>query len=357
MRKIIALSVLIFIGLGMSFTVIEAEDGVKYKKRKPAKIRIKLATIAPQGSMAMNYMEKIRTEIRTKTNNEVDFIVYWGGVQGDERNVLRKIRLRQLHGGAFSGSGLGQIVPEVRITEIPYMFRNSDEVAYVRNKLTDNLNKYFEKKGFIMLGYNEVGFLYNFSKEPLTSIEILKKQKHWMPTDDPLVVEVYKAFDITPIPLSVTDVMTSVSTNLINSASMTTFFAMGFRWYTRFPYVSDFPSMNLLGALLVTKSIWNKISPTSRKIVQEIAKYHNDKLSNAMRDVNNRSAQLLKDAGVKIVHVDPDGEFGKYLIKAGITARENLVGKLYSKELLNQALSLLDEYRRLHPESAWELIK
>ena len=75
------------------------------------KVVIKIASIAPKGSNIANVFDEIGKQIKEKTNNEVAFKTYWGGVQGDEKDMLRKIRLGQLHGGGFMGPGLGLIVP------------------------------------------------------------------------------------------------------------------------------------------------------------------------------------------------------------------------------------------------------
>jgi TRAP-type C4-dicarboxylate transport system substrate-binding protein len=153
---------------------------VTSEAKEKAKIRIKMATLQPRGSAAMKIMDKLRDEIREKTNNEVEFKFYWGGVQGDEKDVIRKIRLKQLHGGVFTGVGLTKIVPEVSVTEIPYVFKNREEVSYVRANLEDTMNKYFEDAGYIVVGWGEVGFVYNFSKVPITSVEVLRKQRCWV---------------------------------------------------------------------------------------------------------------------------------------------------------------------------------
>ena len=203
----------------ISFIIVLMVFGILYytsRAKERTKIIVKIATLAPKGSMSTNIMENFRAKGREITNNEVDLKVYWGGVQGDENNVLRKIRLKQLHGGLFTSLGLGQIVPEVRVTEIPYLFRNSDEVRYVRERLADTMNTLFEDKGYIVLGWFDNGFLYTFSNVPINSVEIMKRQKYWLPEGDASTVALFDALDISPIPLSIIDVLTSISTNLIN---------------------------------------------------------------------------------------------------------------------------------------------
>lgn len=186
-----------------------------------ATVVIKMATLAPKGTAVAKAFDELANQIREKTHGEVAFKTYWGGVQGDEKDVMRKIKLGQLHGGGFMGPGLGLIVPEVRVTEIPYVFRNYDEVGYVRKKLQPEMNRLFEKQGYKVLGWMDLGFVYTFSKEPLTDLAVARRQKWWALEGEPISQAVYQALDISPVSLSISDVATSLSTNLIDCANST----------------------------------------------------------------------------------------------------------------------------------------
>ncbi|GAB6095916.1 DctP family TRAP transporter solute-binding subunit [Desulfatiferula olefinivorans] len=315
---------------------------------------LKMATVAPKGHAMTRRMDDFNEEVKRATNNQVAFKIYWGGVQGDDSNVFRKIRLGQLHGGFFSGYSLGQIVPEVRVTEIPYLFAGDAEVAYVRDKLEADMFEYFDQKGFVVLGsFVDIGFMYLFFKQPVMTVDDMRKARCWVPGEDTLAQAFYKSMDINPVPLSVNDVMTSVSTNLIDSAGMTPFGAIAFRWYTRFKYMSDVPMLNVVGANIVTKKIWNRISPEHRRIILDIADRYCDRQKEDLRAANHESVKLLKEAGMTILQPDSEAHSQqvRFLMEAGHAARENQVGVLYSRELLNRTLSLVREYRETHGEN------
>jgi TRAP-type C4-dicarboxylate transport system substrate-binding protein len=318
--------------------------------QEKAKVIIKIATLAPRTSAES--MEEFRTLVKQKTNNEVSFTVYYGGVQGDEDDMLRKIRLGQLHGAALSGHGLGLIVSEVRVTELPYLFWNYEEVEYVRSRLENTMNGLFEKKGFIVIGWGEAGFVYSFSKVPITSIEIARKQKWWLWDEDPVAKAFYDSLGISPISLSLTDVLASLSTKLIDTAGITPYGAVVFRWYNRFEYMNEYPVMNLIGAIIIRKDAWNEISPESRNIIQKMSESYFNDISKNQREADAESIEVLKQAGISIVRADLNSKEARFVLEASKKTRESLVGKLYSRELLDRTVSLLEEYRADHPESA-----
>jgi TRAP-type C4-dicarboxylate transport system substrate-binding protein len=321
------------------------------------RVIIKVATLAPKGSMAGNLITKLCQDITAATNDEVGLKVYYGGVQGDAKDVLRKIKFKQLHGAALASYGLGQIAPEVRVTGLPYVFRNYGEVRYVRSKLQDYMEQAFEKKGYVVLGWYDIGFVYSFSKVPITSVEVARQQKFWAPEGDPLAQAVYRALGISPVSLSITDVLTSLSTRLIDAASAPPLAAVAFRWYTKFSYMNEYPSTNVLGALVVTKDIWDKISPQNQTAVRALTRECCRQIQVGHQEQNQKSIDLLKQSGLTIVRVKNAKTHRQFIDDTAEKTMQALVGNLFSQELLDETLAHLADYRKTHPDSTVEKIK
>jgi TRAP-type C4-dicarboxylate transport system substrate-binding protein len=169
---------------------------------------------------------------------------------------------------------------------------------------------------------------------------------------EPMGRAMFDALDISPISLSLSDVATALSTNMIDCASSTPFGAVALRWHTRFKYMNDVPSTSLLSATLISKDIWDKISPGSQKIILDIARKEHEKIVSTMRQDNAKSLVLLKKSGVRVVRSDERSDKdGDYIFAAAKKVREGMVGKLYSRELLDRTFALLAEYRRAHPNN------
>ncbi len=320
--------------------------------KENAKNTIKIATLAPQGSMSGNLLSELNEKIIAETQNDVGFKIYFGGVQGDAQDVLRKIKFKQLHGAMLPSYGLGQIASDIRVTGLPYIFRNYEEVRYVRDKLEDHMNNALKAKGFVALGWYDIGFVYSFSKVPITSVEIARQQKFWAPEGDPLAKKVYEVIGITPVSLSITDVLTSLSTRLVDAASAPPIAAVGFRWYTKFQYMTEYPSTNVVGALVVDKETFDKISPANQEKVLGLSREYCLKIQAGHQKENAKSIDLLKKSGISIVRNQDDKAYQKFIDETAQKTMDGLVGECYSRELLDKTLAYLKEYRDLHPESA-----
>ncbi len=126
------------------------------------KTYIKFATLAPEGSSWMKQMRLLSKEISKQTDGEVALKFYPGGVSGDEKDVIRKMRIGQLHAAGFTGVGLGEILPEVRILDLPFLFNNDAEVRNVYEKMNPYFSKRFEDKGYVLIGWVPVGWIHFF---------------------------------------------------------------------------------------------------------------------------------------------------------------------------------------------------
>ena len=141
---------------------------------------IKFATVAPEGTTWMNTMHEFDAAVRKESGGRLGFKIYAGGVQGEDKDVMRRIRLGQIHSAGITGFGIGEISSSLRILDAPFLFRNHAEVDYLHKKFDGEFDKEFERNGFILLGWAEVGFAYVFTNIPVRKPEDLEGTKMWV---------------------------------------------------------------------------------------------------------------------------------------------------------------------------------
>ena len=138
------------------------------------KTTLKIATLAPENSAWEKVFNRYEKEVEVASNGSIDLKVYNGGVQGDEEVVVRKMKSGQLDGAAVTAVGLSKIVPNALVLQLPGLFNSYKELDYVRKKMNDDLAAEFDKKGYVFLGWGDVGFAYIFSNTPVEKPEDLK---------------------------------------------------------------------------------------------------------------------------------------------------------------------------------------
>ncbi|MDZ7261241.1 MAG: TRAP transporter substrate-binding protein DctP [candidate division KSB1 bacterium] len=308
------------------------------------KYQIKFATLAPDGSTWMNVMQEYDQAVRAQSQGQLGFKIYAGGVSGDEKDVLRKIRLGQLHSAGFTGVGMGEILPEVRILDSPFLFRNYQEVDYINQKFYDKFARAFEKNGYILLGWAEVGFVYVFTTKPVRTLADMKNVKMWMWEGDPVAEATFKAFGLSPIPLSVINVMTALQTGMVDGVYISPLAAIALQWFTKVKYMMEVPLALSSGAVLVSKSMYDKLSPELQEILLQNGQQYMQKLMDLSRRDNEQSIETLRKEGIQIVSI-PDKETLEKFYATGYKARRLMVGKLFSQELLEEVEKALEAFR------------
>ena len=305
---------------------------------------LKFASLAPEGSTWQNGLQAAADEIREKSHGRLVFRMYAGGVAGDEKDVLRKIKIGQLHGGAFTGVGLGEVNPEVRVMEVPFFFTNYAEVDYVTERMLPRFRAGFEEHGFKLLGWMEVGFIQFFSNHPIRSLDEMRSSKFWMWEGDPLAAAFFAASGIHPIPLSITEVLTSLSTHLVDTVYASPLGAIALQWASKVSYMSELPMADGIAGIIVSRRFFDRLPADLQTLLQEVVARHARDLILATRKDNATSVRVMKERGVKVT-------FDRSCLKpeevATIQARaiDHLVGHLFSREVMEEVQGYLAEAR------------
>ncbi len=304
----------------------------------------KIATLSPDGSFWMTTMKEAAKEVAKQTENRVKFRFYPGGVMGNDKAVLKKIRIGQLQGAALSGGALAARVPNTQVYNIPLLFRSYDEVDFVRKQLDADLEENFSKAGFVNFGLVEGGFAYILSKRRIAGADDLKKNKVWVPSDDPASQSASDSFGIAPVALSIGDVLTGLQTGLIDTVAASPIGAIALQWHTQVKYLLDVPIIYIFALLAIDEKAFGKISTEDQTIVNTVMRAAAKKMDAQNRKDNQNAFSALENQGIKMV--TPDAGQLKEWKEKGVAAAEGFVrrGKI-DPAVVNRAQSLLSEYR------------
>ncbi|KPK00257.1 MAG: TRAP dicarboxylate transporter subunit DctP [Desulfobacterales bacterium SG8_35] len=311
----------------------------------PPRYIFKVASLAPDGSVWAKRFRDFTNEVTEKSGGEIGFKIYAGGVMGDDRAMYRKIRVGQLNGGGFTMTGISEVVPDFRVLGIPFLFNSYDEVDRVMEKLMPRFEKEFDEKGLVLLAISEVGFVYTMSTTPITTLAELKQSKAWAPEGDPISQSLLETVGVTPIPLSIPDVLTSLQTGLINTTFNSYYGAIVMQWFTRISFITDIPFAYAYGAFILDKKTFSRLPPEYAELMKSAARTHFDRLLSDTRKSNEEALQVLLKNGISLVKPTP-------MTKAELqnNYREMTVKKLvddaFSKSIYDETIMHLDNYHK-----------
>jgi TRAP-type C4-dicarboxylate transport system substrate-binding protein len=305
---------------------------------------IKFATLAPEGSTWMNRMRNLEKAIKDKSKGQVGFRVYAGGVAGDELDVLKKIRIGQIHCAGFSGVGFGQILPAVRVLDLPFLFRDYREVDLVHKDLQGSFADQFHEKGFEFLAWAEVGNVHLFSQSPIAKVSDMARLKVWAWTGDPVAKETFAAMGTNPILLAIADVTTALNTGMIDTVYAPPLGALALQWNLYTKFMTSLPLAHSTGAVLISKSTYDKIPVDLQKMIKEEFQRAMNTLTLELRAQTEESAVVMQKSGIKVLPMPNEVDL-KDFFKVHDEVAQALTGKLYPKELLNRVNGILKRPR------------
>lgn len=265
---------------------------------------LKLATIAPEGSSWMKDMRFGAQQIEDRTEGRVKLKFYAGGVQGNDKQVQRKMRTGQLHGGAFTSGSMNNFQKDADLFSLPLVFSNTAEARHVRNELEPELRQRLEDAGYVNFGFAEGGFAYMMSNKPLRTRSDMSGQKVWIPEGDPIGFAALRALNVAPVVMPITDVMTGLQTELLDSVSVPPVGAVVFQWHTRLSYITDVPVAYVYASLLIDKRAFSKLSEADQLVVREVMEGIYRKFDEAGVKDNENALQALLDSGLEWVETD-----------------------------------------------------
>ena len=311
-------------------------------------VDIKVATVAPDGSRWMQQMRAGAEEVNARTSGRVTLKFYPGGVMGNDAQVLRKIRIGQLQGGAFTAGGLAERYPGLNLYGIPLLFNSLDEIDAIRAQLDPELAAGLDRAGFVTFGFIEGGFANLLSNEPIRSVEDMRRKKVWVPEGDAISFLAMQTMGLSPSVLPVTDVLTGLQTGLIEITFASPVAALVLQWHTKVKYITDLPVSYSMGVFAIEKGAFSALSGDDQRVVREVMGRYCHELDREARDDNRKAAEVLARSGLQTVTVnDADVQGWRKTIEnihPQLRARPDIDAALFDR-----LLALLAEYRRAHP--------
>jgi TRAP-type C4-dicarboxylate transport system substrate-binding protein len=309
---------------------------------------IKLATIAPKGSPYHDILREMGEAWRRIGAGAIELRIYAGGAAGDESDIIRKMRVGQFQAVAVSGGGLADILPELRALQMPMLFASDAERDYVFDRIHPQLAELAERRGFKILAWAPTGWLYFFTQKPVVSPDDLRPLGIFAWAGNSGYIEGWKAAGFRPVPLPVTEILTSLQTGLVNAVAVPPIVALSFQWFGLANHMSDLKWAPLDGAIVMPLAAWKALPPELRPKLLEAAEESGAKLARSIQALSDEAVAVMQRHGLVVHRVPPDmvPEWEKRA-RAGYPY---IVGDLVPAEMTAEVERLRDEYRAAHPQ-------
>ena len=323
----------IAVSVGLATVVMAAEP-----------VKIKLGTLAPKDSSPHQSLKVMAEAWRKAPGGGAQLIMFTDGTQGGEADMVRRMRIGQLHAALLTAVGLAEIDDSVTALQtMPLAYRTFAEVDYVREKLRPKLEQRMVEKGFVVLCWVDAGWVRFFSRQPVVFPDDLKKQKLFAWAGDNKAIEIMKAAGYQPIALETADILPGLQTGLIDAVPAPPFFALAAQFYGPAPNMLDMNWAPLAGACVVSKKVWDKLPADDQKVMLAAATKAGDEIRTQARKEMDESVAAMKKRGLKVHELTPAAEVAWRQIAEG--AYPKIRGSIVPADMFDEVQRLLAEYR------------
>lgn len=310
---------------------------------------IKLGTLAPDGSTWYMQLRDMGEKWKKATDGKLNFKIYPGGVIGDEADMVRKMRIGQLHAAAVTYVGLSCIIPEINAFQMPLMFNSYEELDHVRKRLAPELEALLESRGFIVLNWGDAGWVHIFSQKPVVYPRDLKIQNQhifvWAGGTESF--NAWKAAGFHPVEVAAPDIFMSLQTGLINTFATTPIVALSYQWFALAKNMCDLAYAPLCGATIITKRKWDRIPKEIRPELMKIAHSSGENLKKEIRNLDKTAVEIMKKHGL-VVNPVPQDAVNEWKRMTEKYLYPELLSKKVPPDMFKKVKELLGDYRKIN---------
>jgi len=304
---------------------------------------IKMGTLAPEGSVWHTVLRQMGQDWQDISNGRIQLRIYPGGVAGDDADMVRKMRIGQLHAAALTNEGMSNIVEDLGVFQMPMLLRSDEELEFVRDEMKARFEAEMEVAGFKVLYWSEVGWVYLFSNKKVVSPADLRPLKIWVWAGDAAWTDALKDAGYKPVPLPATEIHTGLSSGLIDAFSTTPVAALSFQWFAQAKNMLAMKWGPLTAAVVISKRSWDRIPEDLQPLLQEAAVRAGDDAKGQIRQLELDAIETMKEYGLEVNEV-PESVQAEWRAEI-MTTYPKLIGNSVPEGIYEDVSELLEGYR------------
>ena len=307
---------------------------------------IKIGTIAPKGSTWHKALVDMASKWEAASGGKIKVRIYPGGIAGDEGAMVTKMRIGQLNAAAISAVGLHDITPEPQALAVPELIRSYDELDAVMAKVGPELEKALADKGFQVLTWSDAGFIYFFTKDPVSTPSQMANEPIFAWAGDPKAEAAWRAAGFKPVVISSTEMIPSLQSGLIKAFTTSALLSLSVGWYRYAPNMPDISWGILPGAVVVDKKTWDRIAPELQQKLLTIAHDTGTALRASLRKQSGEATAAMKKNGLNVIALTPAQK--ALWIKAAESSYPVIRGGSVPAGIFDQVKKVAADYRASH---------
>ena len=312
-------------------------------------VLLRVGAVAPEGSGWAREFHAWVHYVEAEAKGTLRLKLYLDGVAGDELEMGARVRRGQLDGVASGQFLCQQAAPSMRVLRIPGVFQSRDEARDVITHLLPTVEEEAAHNGFVVLGAAGLGPDVLFTREPVRSLEDVRRLKLWRWDVDDVGIAASRQMGLSVVPMKLGEARRAYDDKRIDGFIAAPSAALAFQWSSVASYVTDLHSGYIYGCLIFGERQFQRLSAEQQGALRAGAA----RMLVGIDELGRRQDEALLGGlfgkqGLRNLPVS--AAFRAEYFAAAKSAREHFVDKLIPRALLERVLRMLADYRIEHPQ-------
>ena len=300
---------------------------------------LKVGTLAPGESPWGQVFKVWKAAVAQKSNNSLELQFFWNAQQGDESAMVGKIRTGQLDGAAITANGLGQIYKQVLVLQMPGLFASWGKLDTARDGMKGTFDTEFDKQGFKILGWGDVGRAHVMSKGfAVKTPSDLKHKNTYYIAGDPVGPVMYSVIgDVTPKQVGVPEILPGLTNGTINVVVAPPLAAEQLQWAARLDNINTGIGGYGIGALVFSSAKNKSLPADAQAVLIDTGKIAGAALTVRIRNEDDAAYGRLIG---RMTKTDPSAAEAAEWTKLFADTRAKLRGTVFNAQNFDDAVRL-----------------
>ena len=257
-------------------------------------VELKYATVAPESTPWGAHFGKSSQAAEEASDGSLKIEMFYSSQLGDEPTVVRQVVRGRIDIAGQSNTATALVVPEFALLAAPFLFKDAEQSDCVfDNHVQPIFGPLLYDKGLVLLSYMEIGYPSLYSKTPVQTVDDIQDMKVRVAPSSPYPLY-WNATGAAALPLGGADSVPALKTGRVNALHTSTVFGLAVGYHKLAPHVTYLPSHHDIGAVVMSKKTWLKLSPEQQEAMMVMGKNVSE-LRKTIRDTEQ--ALLAKAEG------------------------------------------------------------
>lgn len=275
--------------------------GTAHRASAGDEVVVRVATVAPDGTPWAEQLNAFKKYAEKASNGRLKVKTFMGGTLGGEKALVRRVAQGSLEVFGGSTGAMGSLVESMNVIESPFLFESYAQADKVLDGPTRDLIKtQLEAKGFIFSSWSENGFRSWFSKDKPIKTPADLKGLRMRAQESAVHIDTYKAFGATPVPIDITNVLTSLQTGVVDGFDNSPLYAFAASWYQAVKHATLSKHCYQPGIVVYSKRWFEGLDPELQKILKELPNSIENNGRQGVRSMEPMLIENLKRAKVQV---------------------------------------------------------